>query len=101
MTIPIMNCTFSRAYGHVSRNQIRFRYVLIWFCNQKRLILDFFSKRQVNTLLLRTVTNFGYGYKRDPIRIRNNHNMYIDWLTTNPGSVVQSDPPCLLLRIRK
>jgi len=30
---------------------------------------------QVNTVLLRTVTNFGYGYKRDPIRIRNNHNM--------------------------
>jgi len=28
---------------------------------------------QADTFLLRTVTNLGYGYKRDPIRIRNNH----------------------------
>jgi len=51
------NCTISRAHEYVSRNQIRFWYVLILFCNQKRLILihDFFSKIQVNTVLC-TVT---------------------------------------------
>jgi len=60
-------------YVSISINQVRFRYVLILFCNQTRPIRDFCSWYRLNTFLLRTVTHLGYGYKRDPLRIRINH----------------------------
>ena len=38
---------------------------------------------RLNTFLLRTVTNLGYGYKRDPIRIRINLSGLPPWLPSS------------------
>jgi len=47
----------------------------IVFCNKTRPIpiRDFCFRYRLNTFLLRTVTNLGYEYTRDLLRIRINH----------------------------